>query len=214
VTCLSAAETIRVLRDPITILGAVGSVVGIAGFGLQLAQFLDKFIDDYASAQESLGATLEAVGATNEALGQVREFLKREHKHVDKGGRPQIFSVKALAQIRTTSDKCLRIFWRIEATILRTSNSDLENRIATRLASFHAELQANREPPVINLDTRLKLSNLARWRWSFNIARKLDKYNDQLYRLQNTLILMFQVISLQFNLIKPLVSAPAMVLYT
>jgi len=32
--------------DPVTILGAVGSVVGIAAFGLKIAQFLDDFIGE------------------------------------------------------------------------------------------------------------------------------------------------------------------------
>lgn len=189
--------------DPVTILGAVGSVVGIAGFGLQLAQFLDTFIEGYASAPESLEAILETLYSTSEALEQVQEFLKREKKNVEQGGQPELFSAKALAQIRKTSDKCLKIFWKIEAVILRDSSSDLDDRISRRLVAFHAEIEANRAQPVICLDTRLKLSSLMRWRWSFSISRKLDKHNDHLHRLQTTLILMFQVISLQANLIKP-----------
>jgi hypothetical protein len=189
--------------DPFTILGAVGSVVGIAGFGLQLAQFLDTFIEGYTSAPASLEAIVDTVYSTTGALEQVQEFLKREKNNVEQGGEPELFSPKALAQIRKTSDKCLKIFWRIEATILSDSSSDLEERISRRLVEFHAEIEANRAQTVLRLDTGLKLSTLMRWRWSFNISNKLDKHNEHLHRLQTTLILMFQVISLQANLIKP-----------
>lgn len=185
--------------DPVTILGAVGSVVGIAAFGLHLAQFLDKFIDDYSSADESLVAILEGIASTNDALGQVRDFLQIEEKNVMSGGAPQLFSLKALKQIRSTSDKCLKVFWRVEAVILRKNPTDEE--IKAKLVRFHLEVQEKKSPDVLELDkASLKLNRLGRWRWSFNVGQKLETYNRQLDRQQSTLILMFQVISLQISL--------------
>lgn len=189
--------------DPVTVLGAVGSVVGIAGFGLQLAQFLDSFIEQYAAARYSLGATLEALYSTSGALEQVQEFLQREHRNVAGGGQPELFSKGALVQVRKTSDLCLKIFWRIEAAILGESRSELEDKISRRLVAFHDEIDADREPRTLSLDQNLKVSRLMRWRWAFKISNKLNEYNRQLHRQQTTLILLFQVISLQANLINP-----------
>lgn len=192
--------------EPVTILGAVGSVVGIAAFGLQLAKFLDGYIDEYASAAESLEALLEGIDSTNDALEQVREFLQAEGKTLRKGKAPQLFSLKALKQVKTTSDKCLKVFWRIEAVILRKTPSDEE--IRGRLEKFHREIKEKKEPVVLELDRGLKLNRLGRWKWSFSVGEKLEKYNRQLDRQQCTLILMFQVISLRINMTKSYVSPP------
>lgn len=188
--------------DPISILGAAGSVVGVAAFGLQLAQVLDKFIEGYATANESLEAILDGIYSTRDALEHVQGFLEQEDRNV-KNGRPlQLFSTKALTDISNTSDKCLKIFWRIEGTILRTSSSELETTISQRLVSFHQDIKENRKPSALQVDRKLSLSRLQRWRWSSTIGDKLEKYCRQLHRHQTTLILMFEVVSLQYNMKK------------
>ena len=122
--------------DPATILGAVGSIVGIAAFSLKLAQFIDTFISDYGSAAADLTTILEGIESVHLALEQVREFLQQEEKNVRGGGAAQLFSGKALKQVRTTSDKCLKIFWRIEAVVLRRGEvGDAECR--RRLGEWH-----------------------------------------------------------------------------
>jgi len=189
--------------DPITILGAAGSVIGIASFGLQLAKFLNGFIGEYSSANQSYYEILDGIYATSDALEQVRGFLEDEKKNFDSEGKLKLFSIEALATIETTANKCLKIFWRIEASVLNKSSSDLEEKISKSLALFHEELRVKKQPPVLKLDPECKLSRRQRFKWSFSTSDKLEKYNRQLERLQTTLILMFQVISIRANLTKP-----------
>jgi hypothetical protein len=54
--------------DPISALGAAGSVVGIASFGLQLSQTLYQFISQTRSAKESLRSVLDGINATTTAM--------------------------------------------------------------------------------------------------------------------------------------------------
>lgn len=194
--------------DPVTILGAVGSVVGIASFGLQLAKFLDEFIDDFSSADENLSAIFYGVDATNNALIQIEGLLREERKNIVERGKPMLFSEKALDDVQETADQCLKIFWRIEATVLRKDSAkDLELQILRRLARFHKEIRNTRNldetPSVLKFDTTQKLSKRQQLTWAFSTGDKLEKYNRQLYRLQTTLILVFQVVHLRYNLTKP-----------
>lgn len=192
--------------DPITVLGAAGSVVGIAGFGLQLAQFLDRFISEYSSADQSYHDILDSIDATSEALEQVGRFLEDEKINVEKGGKLKLFSIEALIKIEKTAGKCLKIFWRIEATILNKESSDLEAKISKNLTNFYESLRIKKEAPILKLDRGLKLSRLQRLKWSFSVGDKLEKYNIRLERLKSALILMFSVISIRVNLTKPYVS--------
>lgn len=191
--------------DPVTILGAVGSVVGIASFGLQLAKFLDEFLDEFQSADENLNAIFNGVVATNNALSQVEGLLREERKNIVERGKPILFSEKALNDVQDNADQCLQIFWRIEATVLRKDST--EAQILRRLDRFHKELRNTRDldeiPSVLKFDNTQKLSRRQQLTWAFSTGDKLEKYNRQLYRLQTTLILVFQVVHLRYNLTKP-----------
>jgi hypothetical protein len=193
------------MADPLTILGAVGSVVGIAGFGLQVAQFLDGFVTDAISANESLNDVRMGIYSIHDALYQVLEFLKKEKKHVvDRGHKPQYFSGTALDKVQSTAEQCLKIFLKIEATIL---NKPYSKDLDRRLSEIYVAIKANKEPPKPNLDAK-KLNKRQSFMWSFRTGRKLEGYKVQLQQLQTTLILMFHVITLGLNLKKP--SVPQM----
>ncbi|CAG8959900.1 hypothetical protein HYFRA_00013172 [Hymenoscyphus fraxineus] len=196
--------------DPVTILGAVGSVVGIASFGLQLAKFLDEFIDEFNSADDNLHNIFCGIEATNNALTQVEGLLREEKKNILERGKPILFSTKALDDVQEAADQCLKIFWRIEATVLRKDSAkNLELQISRRLERFRKEVRKSRNldeiPSALKLDAsqKLKLSRRQQLTWAFSTGDKLEKYNRQLYRLQTTLILVFQVVHLKFSLTKP-----------
>jgi hypothetical protein len=192
--------------DPVTLLGAIGSVVGIAGFGLQLAQFLDGFVTDAIEANDSCHAVLEGIEATNHALEEVMNLLEEERENLNQGHKMILFSDKALSKLQTTADNCLKIFWKIEAIILKKDNKHLEAKLKTRLAEFHAEVKDKKDPPVLKIDKSLRLTRFQHIAWSFNIGNKMEKLSRQLHRYQTTLILIFSVISIRANMTNPYVS--------
>jgi hypothetical protein len=112
--------------DPITALGAASSVIGIASFGIQLSQILYQFTTQALSAKESLQTILSGIHATTCALNQVHGILAEECENLERKGRAMFFSAKAIDDVKGTADKCLVIFWRIEATITSKTGSKFE----------------------------------------------------------------------------------------
>lgn len=187
--------------DPITILGAASSAVGIASFGIQLAQVLSKFISDVGSAGQTLHAILESIKSASATMKHINGFLEEEGRNLKKGNKPALFSSEAITDIQTTTDQCLKIFWRVEAWVISRDDSvELEAKLTVRLDQFKTQLKVSKdsEVPILNLDKSLakarKLSKRDRLQWPFS-APKLEQYNDQLHRLEAHLTLMFQVIT-------------------
>ena len=183
--------------DPASALGAAGSIVGIAGFGLQLSNVLYQYISQAKSANYSLRAILEGINATTGAMNQVHGLIDDEKESIEGGGKPILFSYKALGDVKKTADQCLILFWRIEATITKTDDSKcLEKKLERELHIFNENINAKTDSRLRKLDSVLVLSKLECLRWPF-IAPKLDDYNQQLQRLQMNLILIFQVVSIR-----------------
>jgi hypothetical protein len=189
--------------DPITALGAAGSVVGIASFGLQLSQTLYQFISSSRGANTSVRAVMDGVNATTGAMDQVRGLLDDENERIAQDGKAVLFSVKALEDIKGIVDQCLIIFWKIEATITNKSDSKfLDQDISRRLVIFNDEVKAKKASKLLKLDSMLVLTKMQCLRWPY-VAPKLEQYGVQLNGLQVNLILMFQVVSMRAKTITP-----------
>jgi hypothetical protein len=106
---------------PVKILETVGTVIGVATFGLQLAQLINNLIDEYSSPDESLAAVIHSVQGTNDALDQVRGLLEDEKQNRGNSRRRGGFSDKAFQDVVEKADSCLRIFWRTR-TITKISS--------------------------------------------------------------------------------------------
>lgn len=191
--------------DPVTALGAAGSVIGIAGFALQLYASICQFYSNLASAPEELAAILEGLGSTEAALRDINELLKKEEQHEKEGKGRLLFSKNALKTIKDTSSKCLLVFWRIEGTITGKGDSkSFEEGLRRRLEEFNEKLRNHREPPVIALDEDLAKAATPyyiRLTWAVKgVVSKLQGYCEQLHKFQQTLVLMFLIISLHAQL--------------
>lgn len=152
--------------DPVTALGAAGSVVGIASFGLQLCQALYQFTAEAKSANESLVAVLSGIQATTLALNQVHGFLKEEVEHLKTKKQATFFSPTSINAVKKTADECLVIFWKIEATIAHKSHSNIEEKLIAKLNEFNEALIKQESPPPIITDKKLtSMSIWNRLRW-------------------------------------------------
>jgi hypothetical protein len=103
--------------DPVTIIGVVGSVVGITAFGLQISQYLSAFIDEFNSAADGLSSIIFVIESTNATLSEVESLLRKERENIETHRKAAIFFQRAIYSVKSRSDECLRIFWRIEATL-------------------------------------------------------------------------------------------------
>lgn len=190
--------------DPVSVLGAASSVVGIAAFGIQLAQVLNQFVTSTRDANQSLHDVLHSINATSLAMEQVRSLLDEDRKAVKKHQKATLFNSKALANIKGLADQCLVLFWRIEATITNKyeRQRDLEDRIEEQLLAFNEDITAGKGPSTPTVNDNLVLNRLQQLKWHF-VEPKLEKYSRQLQTLQSSLVLMFQVATCGALLKKP-----------
>jgi hypothetical protein len=188
--------------DPITILGAAGSAIGIAGFGIQLAQVLSHYVSEVHSAAGTLRAILENIESASHSMKQIHGFLEIEYANVGKGRNANLFTPEAIEDIQATTDKCLLVFWRVEALVMEKNDSqELEAILSDRLGRFKRQLKAAPDStvPILELDKPFakarKLSVRDRLLWPLQVP-KLEQYNKRLHTLQASLTLMFQVLTI------------------
>jgi hypothetical protein len=85
----------------------------------------------------------------------------------------------------------------------KDNNENLELEITRRLSKFHSEIKENKQPSGLQISKTAKLTTRQRFRLTFSWKSKLEKYTQELHRLQTTLILIFQVVSLSVSMAKP-----------
>ncbi|KAI0549191.1 hypothetical protein F4679DRAFT_276368 [Xylaria curta] len=191
--------------DPVTALGAAGSVVGIIGFGLQLSQILYNYLSQVWSAQERLEAVVDEIELTTSALQEIYVFLQLEVANIGHGQPLHLFSGNSLEKIRAIANRCLVIFWRVEATISGNLTAELDDRLLEKLLDFDNKLKYYTPGSTIQIESELTLDPLGlrdRFRWPSR-ASKLDKYCKQLQRYQDSLVLLLQIVSLGQQRLKP-----------
>ncbi|TRX96984.1 hypothetical protein FHL15_002290 [Xylaria flabelliformis] len=191
--------------DPVTALGAAGSVVGIIGFGFQLSQILCNYLSQVRSAQEHLEAVVDEIELTTSALQEIYGLLQQEVANIERGQPLYLFSGNSLENIRAIANRCLVIFWRVEATISGNWTTDDNSRLLEKLLEFNDKLKHSTPGSTIQIESELTADPLGSWdkfRWPSK-ASKLDKYCKQLQRYKYNLVLLLQIVSLGQQRLKP-----------
>lgn len=186
--------------DPVTALGAAGSVIGIAGFGFQLSAAIYQFYSQIGDAKESLQAAVDGIDSTAVALNRIHDFLRVEEENLREGKGLLLFSSTAILGVKDTAHKCLAIFWRIEATITNKKGPKFEEELLQRLLTLKRDTGSKPIQPIFELDSSLteaaaSLRNRFRWTIRGDFS-KLEGYSRRLQQFQLSLTLMFSVVSL------------------
>ncbi|TGO67675.1 hypothetical protein BOTNAR_0037g00110 [Botryotinia narcissicola] len=194
------------LMDPITILGAASSAIGIASFGVRLVQILKKYATDAGAAAQNLKATLRNIDAASVSFEYVNHFLEQETERL-KLGQKVTLNARGIRHIQGITDDCLKIFWRVEAWVLHKDDSnELELKIANRLNEYKEDVKFDPTRPSQFLkvdETSAKVRKL-RESWIKRYlsplqTHKLLQYATELHQLQASLNLLFTVISVRLN---------------
>ncbi|TGO63861.1 hypothetical protein BCON_0010g00260 [Botryotinia convoluta] len=192
--------------DPITILGAASSAIGIASFGLQLVQILTKYATDAGAAAQNLKATLTNIRAASVSFEYVNNFLKQESERL-KLGQKATLNARGIRQIQGITDDCLKVFWRVEAWVLyKDDSNELELKIANKLNEYKEDVKFDPTRPsqFLKVDEtsarvrKLRESWFARYLSPLQ-THKLLQYARELHQLQASLNLLFTVISVRLN---------------
>jgi hypothetical protein len=189
--------------DPVTILGAVGSVVGIAAFGFKLAQFVEKAFEDYNAADATLRNILHNVKSISYALNEIEQLLRQERENLRTRGKAVLFSPRAIHDMQSMTDKCVEIFWYIEGTIARTDKPrDLEVWVLKKQLAWKNSIPVASEDeiPTVTIDLSHKLPKRQRVKWLYRTGTNLEKYIAELERQQSGLSLLLQIVNFRANI--------------
>jgi hypothetical protein len=95
--------------NPITALGAASSIVGIVGFGLQVATTLQTYAEATFEADDRIRDIANDISATASALQRLQAVIVRD----DKLPQGRLFSVEGLKVVNKIASQCDAVFTRI-----------------------------------------------------------------------------------------------------
>ncbi|KAI1499722.1 hypothetical protein F5X99DRAFT_388792 [Biscogniauxia marginata] len=93
-------------------LGAAGSIVGIAAFGLKFASTLQNYIDAVADADESLGLVAFDVSTTAGVLKQLKDFIE-EDETASRINEKTIATEEGRKQVILLASQCEKVYIRL-----------------------------------------------------------------------------------------------------
>lgn len=185
----------RTAMDPLTAIGAASSVIGIAAFAIELCEVLHEFGSQVRGAREGLLAVSSSIESTADSLRLIHQYLDMEAENLASGTSSRLFSKDALVFVKSNADRCLLVFWRIEAVMLNKADGEAEEQLRRRLDEFNAGTEPGRAGKMaIELSlVPASLPLLKRLRWPF-VTAKLAEYRSQLRFHQQCLSLIIMTV--------------------
>jgi DNA-binding FrmR family transcriptional regulator len=106
-------------------LGAAGSIVGIVGFGLQIAGTLQTYAEASLEADDRIRDIANDISATASALQRFQAVIV----HDEKLSESRVFSVEGLKAVNKISTQCDVMFKRVVQLLNKAGNpgSQLSN---------------------------------------------------------------------------------------
>ncbi|KAI0186532.1 hypothetical protein EV127DRAFT_168939 [Xylaria flabelliformis] len=184
--------------DPLTALGAAGSAIGIASFGIELFKILRTFVSQVISAQEQLEEVIAEIKSTASALEEIYFYLEKEVHNVEAGKPLELFTESSLIKVKDTADKCLVVFWRIEIAMSGNEPDGFDDELRNRLNSFNQKLASYCTGQIIEIELQLNSGPLRfrdKFRWALQ-SSKLEKFCKGLQGHRNHLVLLLQIVLL------------------
>ena len=174
-------------------LGAAAGIVGIISLGVQIAQILQKQIDDVQDADNRLLQIVNEIGATNTSLQNLHELLHRD----DNNPTEHLFSQQGRNDIMIILRRCNAVFRNITVLLAKAGKSVLAivddfQQKAGKMKSIEVE------EPILDIE----LSSLEHLMWPWRFP-KIEKYIADLDRLKLSLLLILSVAALAKKIISP-----------
>ncbi|KLU85471.1 hypothetical protein MAPG_04494 [Magnaporthiopsis poae ATCC 64411] len=183
--------------DPITAIGAASSVIGIAAFAIELCEVIHEFSSQVHGAREGLLAVSSSIESTADSLRLIHQYLDMEAENLASDTSTRLFSNDALIFVKNNADRCLLVFWRIEAVMLNKADGASEEQLRRRLDEFNAGTgtgPGGTDKAAIEVSlVPASLPLLKRLRWPFVTAR-LAEYRSQLQFHQQCLSLIIMTV--------------------
>lgn len=157
-------------------MGAAGSIIGIAAFGLKFATTLQTYIEAVFDAQQSLQDIASDVSATASALEQLHEIVK-----VGENGKA-IANNSGLHQVIQLASQCKQVYIAIINLIARATGVPKDD-------------DGNVSLDALDLDSLKATSLMRKLKWPFKEPR-IKKHQDNLRWLKLSLLFHLRLMEL------------------
>lgn len=157
-------------------LGAAGSILGIVGFGLQIATTLQTYVEGTREADDRIRDIANDINATASTLQRLQAAISHDEKLPSGSDGGRIFNVEGLKSVNKIAAQCDAVFKRIVQLLNKAGNA----------RTFGGEL-ANSER---RGDLKLSTLDSLRWPW---LEPKISRCRQELERLLIKLLLMLQI---------------------
>ena len=180
----------RVLQfiDP---LSAIASIVGIVGFGIQIAQILQKETDAIQTATERVEQIVIEIRATATGLTNLQDFLLEDQEaSVD----DRIFNDEGRVEVAHIVRRCNTVFRNITVLVAKAGNGILSS-VDQYQRQVKEEQENTKGLKESNVKLEIELSNLEHLMWPWRLP-KIEQYIADLDRLKLSLVLILSVANL------------------
>ncbi|OTB06137.1 hypothetical protein M426DRAFT_118791 [Hypoxylon sp. CI-4A] len=161
------------MADP---LGAAGSIIGIASFGLKFATTLQTYIEAVADARESLRDVAFDVSATASALDQLHEFIKSDHD-----GKA-VANESGVQQVTRLASQCKKVYTALINLLAKAAGVSKDDNGEVSLDA-------------LDLDGSSATSLIQKLKWPFKEPR-IKKHQEELRWLKISLLFHLRLMEL------------------
>ena len=100
-------------------LGAASSIVGIIGFGLQLATTLQTYVEAVIEAEETLRDIAFDINSTASALKQLQEIIDADKADTGMQNNPKVFKDEGRKEIEVLAVQCGKLYTTIVVLVTK-----------------------------------------------------------------------------------------------
>ena len=173
------------------VVGAVSAIAGIASFGLQLAQQLQKQIGEVREAEERVNDLALELQATSNNLDKIKSLLSSAENTTS---QKYALNERFHDDLKFLIGRCEVIFRNIVRLLAKAGSLAL-SKVDSFLRPFKQNRVSNSNPDLKLEIEFLKLSAGDRSLWSFR-RPKIEQYIADLGRLKSELTLLLLIASL------------------
>ena len=174
--------------DPVS---AVASIVGIVGFGIQIAQILQAEIDAIQTATERVEQIVIEIRATSTGLTNLQKFLIQD---TEASAADRIFNDEGCNEVAHIVRRCNTVFRNITVLVAKAGNAVVSSvdHFQRQVEEEHKKKKAIEDR---NVKLEIELSNLEHLMWPWRLP-KIEQYIADLDRLKLSLVLILSVANL------------------
>ncbi len=177
--------------DPVS---AIASIVGIVGFGIQIAQILQAEVDTIQTATERVEQIVIEIRATSTGLTNLQDFLIQD---TEASAADRIFNDEGCNEVAHIVRRCNTVFRNITVLVAKAGNGVLSSvdHFQRQMEEEHKKKKKKKDIGDSNVKLEIELSNLEHLMWPWRLP-KIEQYIADLDRLKLSLVLILSVANL------------------